>query len=64
VARGEIPPERDLTLVPDVMFGLNALRLLTGQPIDRDHVRRVLQDIIVPLVTAPVPDGAGRPPRS
>jgi AcrR family transcriptional regulator len=64
VARGEIPPERDLTLVPDVMFGLNALRLLTGQTIDRDHVRRVLQDIIVPLVTAPVPDGAGRPARS
>jgi len=65
VARGEIPPDRDLTLVPDVLFGLNALRLLTGQPIDREHVRRVLQDVIVPLVTAPVPDEAatGRPPR-
>jgi AcrR family transcriptional regulator len=65
VARGEIPPDRDLTLVPDVLFGLNALRLLTGQPIDRDHVRRVLQDVIVPLVTAPAADeaGTGRPPR-
>jgi AcrR family transcriptional regulator len=65
VARGEIPPGRDLTLVPDVLFGMNALRLVTGLPIDRTYVRRVLEDVIVPLVTAPVPDetGSGRPPR-
>lgn len=67
VARGEVPPDRDPALVADVLFGLNALRLLTGQPIDREHVRRVLRDVILPLATAPVPDGAvaagaGRPP--
>ena len=35
VARGEIPPGRDLTLVPDVLLGLNALRLVTGRPAGR-----------------------------
>jgi len=65
VARGEIPSGRDLTLVPDVLHGMNALRLMTGQSIDRAYVRRVLEDIIVPLVTAPAPDevGSGRPSR-
>jgi AcrR family transcriptional regulator len=55
VARGEIPPQRDLALVPDVLFGLNALRIITGEPIDSAYVRRVFEDIIIPLVTAPVP---------
>jgi AcrR family transcriptional regulator len=54
VARGEIPGGRDLTLVPDVLFGLNALRLMTGQPIDRAYIRSVFGDVIIPLVTAPV----------
>jgi len=65
VARGEIPPGRDLSLVPDVLQGMNALRLMTGQSIDRSYVRRVLEDVIVPLVTAPMPDeaGSGRPSR-
>jgi AcrR family transcriptional regulator len=57
VARGEIPAGRDLTLVPDVLFGMNALRLFTGQAIDRAFVRRVFDDVILPLVTAPVPGG-------
>lgn len=56
VARGEIPRERDLSLVPDVLFGLNALRVMTGQPIDRAYLQRVFQDVIIPLVTAPVLD--------
>jgi AcrR family transcriptional regulator len=52
-ARGEIPPGRDLTLVPDVALGLNLLRVATGRPIDRVFVRRVLQDVVLPLATAP-----------
>jgi AcrR family transcriptional regulator len=59
VARGEIPPDRDLTLVPDILHGLNALRLMTGQPIDKAFIRRVFDDVILPLVTAPVPGGPG-----
>ncbi len=54
VARGEIPPGRDLTLVPDVLHGMNALRLVTGQPIDKPYIRRVFDDVILPLVTAPL----------
>ena len=55
VARGEIPPGRDLTLVPDVLLGLNALRLVTGRPAGRAFIRKVFEDVVLPLVTAPVP---------
>ena len=53
VARGEIPPGRDLSLVPDVAIGLNVLRVITGRPIDRVWVRRVLEEVVLPLATAP-----------
>ena len=52
VTRGEINPEIDLQLVPDILIGLNLMRLLQGETPDREHVRRVLQTIIYPLVTA------------
>jgi AcrR family transcriptional regulator len=55
VARGEIPAGRDLTLLPDALLGLNVLRVLTGRPIDRVYVRRVLEDLILPLATADPP---------
>jgi AcrR family transcriptional regulator len=51
-ARGEIPPGRDLSLVPDAVIGLNVLRLMTGRPLDRVFVRRVLEDVVLPLATA------------
>jgi hypothetical protein len=53
VARGEIPAGRDLTLIADAALGLNILRAITGRPIDRVFVRRVLEDVILPLATAP-----------
>jgi AcrR family transcriptional regulator len=52
VRRGEIPASRDLTLVPDVALGLHIVRMITGRPIDRLFVRRVLDDVILPLATA------------
>jgi Tetracyclin repressor-like, C-terminal domain len=52
VARGEIPAGRDLTLVPDALVGLNILRVMTGRPIDRVFVRRVLEELVLPLATA------------
>jgi AcrR family transcriptional regulator len=55
VARGEIPAGRDLSLIPDVSLGLNVLRVITGRPIDRVYVRRVLEDVILPLAGAPPP---------
>ncbi|AKK29946.1 TetR/AcrR family transcriptional regulator [Mycobacterium sp. EPa45] len=55
VARGEIPAGRDLSLIPDVALGLNVLRVITGRPVDRVYVRRVLEDVILPLAGAPAP---------
>jgi hypothetical protein len=37
-------------------MGLNMLRLVTGRPIDRVFVRRVLEDVILPLANAPAAD--------
>jgi AcrR family transcriptional regulator len=54
VARGEIPAGRDLSLIPDAALGLNVLRVITGRPIDRVYVRRVLEDVILPLAGAPL----------
>jgi hypothetical protein len=54
VARREIPASRDLSLIPDVALGLNVLRVITGRPIDRVYVRRVLEDVILPLAGAPL----------
>ena len=53
VARGEIPAGRDLALIADAALALNVLRAITGRPIDRVFVRRVLEDLILPLATAP-----------
>jgi AcrR family transcriptional regulator len=61
VARGEIPAERDLQLVPDIVIGLNLLRILLGEVPDRQFVRRVLETIIYPLVTAPPPTPSHQP---
>jgi AcrR family transcriptional regulator len=55
VARGEIPAGRDLSLIPDVALGLNVLRVMTGRPIDRVYVRRVLEDVILPITGAAMP---------
>ena len=52
-ARGEIPAGRDLALIADAALGLNVLRAITGRPIDRVFVRRVLEDLMLPLATAP-----------
>jgi AcrR family transcriptional regulator len=51
VARGEIPAGRDLVLITDAALGLNIIRAITGRPIDRVFVRRVLEDVILPLAT-------------
>ncbi|MBI3690352.1 MAG: TetR/AcrR family transcriptional regulator [Mycolicibacterium aromaticivorans] len=52
VARGEVPSGRDLSLIPDVALGLNVVRVITGRPVDRVYVRRVLEDVILPLAGA------------
>lgn len=53
LARAEIAPGRDLSLIPDVALGLNLLRVMTGRPIDRAYIRRVLEEVILPLAGSP-----------
>lgn len=51
-ARGEIPAGRNLALAPDIILGLNMLRLATGKPVDRTFVRQVFEQVILPLASA------------
>ena len=51
--RGEIPDGRNLDLAPDVVIGLNLLHIITGHPVDRTFMHRVLYEVLLPLVTAP-----------
>ncbi len=49
VARGEIPPDRDLSLLPDMILGLSFLRSVTGKSLDRPFIRRLFDDVVTPL---------------
>ncbi len=58
-ARGEIPAERDLELVLVLVPALVFHRLLlTSKPADAAYVHRILDEVVLPLATAPVA-GAG-----
>ena len=61
VARGEIPRGRDLSLVSDLVIAMSSMRFLLGETPDRDFVRRVFEELVYPLVTAPI---AGPTPRA
>jgi AcrR family transcriptional regulator len=52
-ARGEIPPGRDLSLVPDLVIAMSLARFLRGETPDREFMRRVFEDLVYPLATAP-----------
>jgi AcrR family transcriptional regulator len=54
VVRGEIPADRDLSLVPDILIGLNLARVVRGEVPDRDYIRRIVLEVIHPLVTTDV----------
>ena len=49
VRRGEIPPDRDLSLVPDMILGLNFICSMTGKPLDRRFIRQVFDTVVLPL---------------
>lgn len=51
VDRGEISAELDLELIPDIIIGVNLLRVMAGEPPDRRYVQRVFQTVIYPLLT-------------
>jgi AcrR family transcriptional regulator len=51
-SRGEISPQVDIELLPDIVLGLNLLRIVLGELPDRAHLERILHAVILPLVTA------------
>jgi hypothetical protein len=51
---GEIPPARDLDLVPGTVIGFNILHKLLGWRVDRDYVRRILTIITYLPITASI----------
>lgn len=51
-SRGEIPPHVDIELIPDIVLGLNLLKMVRGELPDRAHQERVLHNIIYPLLSA------------
>jgi AcrR family transcriptional regulator len=64
VARGEVSDSRDLSLVPDLVIAMSSMRFLLGETPDRDFVHRVFDELVYPLVTAPVAGPTPRAPRA
>lgn len=62
VARGEIPPDRDLDLLASVFPAMLAYRaLLSGQPPDAAFATAVIEQVLLPLVlTVETDPAAGR----
>jgi len=57
VARGEIPSGRDLDSLSHVMPALVFHRqMVLGEPVDQDFLSHLIDQIVLPLATAPVPD--------
>lgn len=50
--RGEIDPNRDWSLVADVLTAMGLLRAISGQRVDGKFVRRVIDALILPAVRA------------
>ncbi|KLO29071.1 TetR family transcriptional regulator [Mycolicibacter heraklionensis] len=55
-ARGEIDPDRDWSLVADVVLAMGLLQVVRGQTLDATFVRQVLDTLVLPALRAPSPD--------
>ena len=53
-ARGEIPGDRDWSLVADVVTAVGLMQIINGQTVDADFVRQVIDTLVLPAVLAPV----------
>jgi AcrR family transcriptional regulator len=51
VERGEISGTRDWSLLADVISGMGLLRVISGQSVDAEFVRQVIDTLILPAVT-------------
>jgi AcrR family transcriptional regulator len=56
VARGEVPKERDLEFIIEIIPALFFSRVLTsGKPPDKAFAHRIVHEVICPLATSPFP---------
>ena len=55
VARCEIPPDRDWSLVADVLTAMCLMRVVNGQSVNGQFVRQVIDTLILPAVRASRP---------
>ncbi|MEZ0364789.1 TetR/AcrR family transcriptional regulator [Mycobacterium sp. pUA109] len=51
--RGEIPADRDWSLVADVLTAMGLLRVVRGQTVDANYVRQVIDTLVLPAAHAP-----------
>ncbi|MDH6198623.1 AcrR family transcriptional regulator [Mycobacterium frederiksbergense] len=51
-ARGEVAPDRDWSLVADVLTGMGLMRVINGQSADAKFVRDVIDTLILPAIRA------------
>lgn len=59
-ARGEVAPDRDWSLVADVLTGMGLMRVISGHRVDAKFIRTVIDTLILPAVYAPnTNDGGG-----
>lgn len=56
--RGEIPGDRDWSLVADVIVAMGLLRAVSRQAVDAEFVRQVIDTLVLPAVTCAA-DAAG-----
>jgi AcrR family transcriptional regulator len=51
IARGQLPPTADVVLFQEVAPAMVFMRLLvTGQPVDEPFLRRIVDDVLLPLL--------------
>lgn len=51
-ARGEVAPDRDWSLIADVMTGMSLMRITSCQRVDAKFIRDVIDTLILPAVRA------------
>lgn len=54
--RGEISATRDWSLVADVLTAMGLMRVISGQTVDVEFVRQVIDSLIWPAIQAPAPE--------
>lgn len=52
-ARGEIPADRDYSLLADAVLGTCLVRIISGQSVDTEFLRQVIDTLVLPVVKAP-----------